>query len=90
VKRVVQRLTAERKSLSHPCFDARRFGRLLFERWQTITGGTTAFIAFASWLPGTGSQAAAVSYCGTTGVTGSATKYSRYAAGGYDADVRCY
>jgi hypothetical protein len=31
-----------------------------------------------------------VSYCGTTGVTGSVTKYSRYAAGGYDADVCCY
>jgi hypothetical protein len=58
--------------------------------WQTITGGTTSFSAFPSWRPGAGSQATAQSYCGTTGVTGGAVKYSQYSSGGYDADVRCY
>lgn len=58
--------------------------------WQTITGGTAAFSSFPSWRPGAASQTVAQSYCGTTGVTGGATKYSQYAAGGYDADVRCY
>lgn len=58
--------------------------------WQTITGGTTVFSSFPSWRPGAGGQASAQSYCGTTGVTGGPTKYSQYAAGGYDADVRCY
>ena len=28
-------------------------------------------------------------YCGTAGVTGGPTKYSQYASGGFDADVRC-
>jgi hypothetical protein len=57
--------------------------------WQTITGGTTAFAAFPSWRPGAGSRTAAQSYCGTAGVTGGPTKYSQYASGGFDADVRC-
>jgi len=58
--------------------------------WQTITGGTSAFAALPSWRPGAGGQVTAQSYCGTTGVTGGPTKYSQYASGGYDADVRCY
>ena len=58
--------------------------------WQTITGGTTAFSADPSWRAGAGTQAAAQSYCGTLGVTGGRIKYSQYAAGGFDADVRCY
>jgi hypothetical protein len=58
--------------------------------WQTITGNTTAFSSFPSWRPGAGNQTAAQSYCSTNGVTGGPTKYSQYAAGGYDADVRCY
>jgi hypothetical protein len=58
--------------------------------WQAITGGTTAFAGLPGWRPGAGAQAAAQSYCGTTGVTGGPLKYSQYASGGYDADVRCY
>lgn len=58
--------------------------------WQTITGGTTAFTASPSWRAGAGSQAGAQSYCGTVGFTGGPLKYSQYASGGYDADVRCY
>jgi hypothetical protein len=58
--------------------------------WLTITGGTTVFASFPSWRAGAGSQANAQSYCGTRGVTGGAIQYSQYAAGGYDADVRCF
>jgi len=57
--------------------------------WQTITGGTTAFSSHPSWRAGAGSRAKAQSYCGTTGFTGGPLTYSQYAAGGYDADVRC-
>lgn len=57
--------------------------------WQTITGGTTAFADRPSWRPGAGSQAQAQSFCGTVGFTGGPTRYSQYAAAGYDADVRC-
>jgi hypothetical protein len=57
--------------------------------WKTITGGTTAFASLPSWRPGASSQRVAQTYCGTTGVTGGATEYSQYAAGGFDADLRC-
>ena len=58
--------------------------------WGTITGNTRAFAALASWRAGAGSQSTAQSYCGTTGFTGGAIKYSQYASGGFDADVRCF
>jgi hypothetical protein len=58
--------------------------------WQSITGNTTAFASLPSWRPGAGSQSTAQSYCGKAGVTGGPTKYSQYASGGYDADVRCF
>jgi len=58
--------------------------------WQTITGLTSSFSAFPSWRPGAGSQTNAQSYCGSVGITGGPTKYSQYAANGYDADIRCY
>ena len=57
--------------------------------WQTITNGTTAFRSLPSWRPGAGSQRTAASFCGTNGVTGGPTRYSQYASGGFDADVRC-
>lgn len=57
--------------------------------WKSITGGTTAFASFPSWHPGAGSQHTAASLCGTAGVTGGPTRYSQYAAGGFDADARC-
>lgn len=58
--------------------------------WQTITGGTTSFAGYPSWRAGGGPQSAAQAYCGATGFTGGAIKYSQYTSGGYDADVRCY
>jgi len=57
--------------------------------WRTITGATTTFSAFPSWRPGADSQRVAVSYCGTTGVTGGIVAYSQFASAGYDGDVRC-
>jgi hypothetical protein len=57
--------------------------------WSAITGGTTAFASFPSWHPGAGSQKTASSLCGTTGITGGPVRYSQYASGGFDADVRC-
>ena len=58
--------------------------------WQTITGSSTAFAAFASWRPGAGTRKSAQSYCGTRGVTGGPIKYSQYRASGFDADIRCF
>jgi hypothetical protein len=58
--------------------------------WQSITGGTSVFASLPSWRPGGGGQHSAAAYCGTTGVTGGPVKYSQYASGGFDADVRCY
>jgi hypothetical protein len=58
--------------------------------WQTITGGTTVFSSYPSWHRGIGGRKTALSYCGTTGVTGGPVKYSQYRSGGFDADVRCF
>lgn len=57
--------------------------------WRTITGGTTAFATLPSWRAGAGTQGTAASFCGTVGFTGGPTRYSQYASGGFDADVRC-
>lgn len=57
--------------------------------WKAITGDTTAFASFPSWRPGASTQRTAASFCGTAGVTGGPTRYSQYASGGFDADVRC-
>jgi hypothetical protein len=58
--------------------------------WQAITGGTTAFSSLPSWRPGAAGRRTAMSYCGTSGVTGGPTEYSQYRSGGFDADVRCF
>src|SRR5262249_36206621 len=58
--------------------------------WKTLTGNTTTFSSSPSWRAGAGNRATAASYCGTTGITGGQIKYSQYASGGFDADVRCF
>jgi hypothetical protein len=58
--------------------------------WLSITSATTVFGSYPSWHAGSGSKRTAQSHCGTSGITGGPTKYSQYASGGYDADIRCY
>lgn len=58
--------------------------------WATITGDTTAFAAFPSWLPGAGAERQAQTRCSSIGANGGRARYSQYATNGYDGDVRCY
>ncbi|MFL5798331.1 MAG: hypothetical protein ACJ77A_10420 [Actinomycetota bacterium] len=57
--------------------------------WQSITGGTTAFSAYPSWVPGAGTLADAQSKCGGTGATGGPVALAQYLSGGFDGDYQC-
>jgi hypothetical protein len=57
--------------------------------WQTITGATTSFAAYASWLPGASSLAQAQANCNGAGVTGGGIALTQYPSGGFDGDYRC-
>ena len=57
--------------------------------WQTITGATASFAAYASWMPGAGSLAAAEGDCTGTGVTGGPVALTQYPDNGFDGDYRC-
>jgi hypothetical protein len=57
--------------------------------WQAITGGTTAFASYPSWVPGAGSLSQAQANCGGSGVTGGGVALAQYLSGGFDGDVRC-
>jgi hypothetical protein len=57
--------------------------------WRTITGGTSSFAAFPSWVPGAGSLSQAQANCAGGGVTGGGVALTQYPSGGFDADYRC-
>jgi hypothetical protein len=57
--------------------------------WSSITGGTTAFASYKSWLAGAGSLSTAQAACSGAGFTGGGVGLSQYASGGFDADVDC-
>ena len=57
--------------------------------WQSITGNTTAFSAYPSWVPGAGTLANAQSKCGGIGASGGRVALSQYLSGGFDGDYRC-
>ena len=57
--------------------------------WSSITGGTTAFATYKTWLAGAGTQSTAQSACSGAGFTGGGVGLSQYASGGFDADVDC-
>jgi hypothetical protein len=57
--------------------------------WQSITGNTTSFAAYPSWLPGASSLSQAQANCTGAGVTGGGVALTQYPANGFDGDYRC-
>jgi hypothetical protein len=58
-------------------------------QWNQITGGTSDFVANASWVAGVGSQKNAKSHCAGTGFTRGGVALAQYASAGFDADLAC-
>jgi hypothetical protein len=58
-------------------------------QWNQITGGTSDFSAYPSWVAGADSAEQAVGICGTKGFTGGRVALVQYLAGGFDADFLC-
>lgn len=57
--------------------------------WQAITGSTTVFSSFPSWVPGAASLADAESRCTAIGFTGGAVALVQFVSGNLDNDYRC-
>jgi len=57
--------------------------------WQTITGGTSRFAAYPSWIPGASSLVQAQGDCASPGVTGGRVALTQYPDNGFDGDYRC-
>jgi hypothetical protein len=60
-----------------------------FSDWQTITGNTTSFAAYKSWIPGASTLSQAQANCGGGGVTGGGVALTQYPSNGFDADYQC-
>ncbi len=58
-------------------------------QWNQITGSTTVFSAYPSWVAGAGSAGQAVVDCAAGGFTGGRVALVQYPAGGFDADLLC-
>ena len=58
-------------------------------QWNQITGGTSAFSAYPSWVAGASSARQAVTDCSAKGFTGGRVALAQYLAGGFDADFLC-
>ena len=58
-------------------------------QWGVITGGSTAFSAYTSWIAGVGNLRNAQSRCVGTGFTGGGITLAQYAFSGFDADLIC-
>ena len=58
-------------------------------QWDVITGNTSAFAAYQSWVAGSGDTLSASINCGGPGFTGGGIALSQYQSGGYDVDLRC-
>jgi hypothetical protein len=58
-------------------------------QWNVITGGSGTFSAYHSWVAGVSSQKTASAHCAGVGFTGGGVELAQYAAGGFDADLRC-
>jgi hypothetical protein len=57
--------------------------------WQSITGSTTVFSSFPSWVPGAASLADAQSRCTGAGFTGGGVALAQFVSGGFDNDYQC-
>jgi hypothetical protein len=58
-------------------------------QWGVITGGTTTFSAYPSWVAGAADAAGAAANCAGPGFTGGGVTLAQYPSGGFDADLRC-
>ena len=58
-------------------------------QWGVITGGSSAFGAYASWIAGVGNLQNAQSHCVGSGFTGGGIALAQYASNGFDADLVC-
>jgi Bacterial Ig-like domain (group 2) len=58
-------------------------------QWGVITGGTSAFSAYPSWVAGAADAAGASANCAGPGFTGGGVTLAQYPSGGFDADLRC-
>ena len=57
--------------------------------WQTITGNTSSFAAYRSWVPGAGSLTQAQADCSGAGFTGGGVALTQFPSGGFDGDYQC-
>ena len=58
-------------------------------QWGVITGGTTTFSAYPSWIAGATDASGASADCSGPGFTGGAVWLAQYPSGGFDANVLC-
>ena len=58
-------------------------------QWNQITGGTSDFSAYPSWVAGANSAEQAVGICSAEGFTGGRVALVQYLSGGFDADFLC-
>ena len=56
--------------------------------WQSITGSSSAFSTYPSWVPGASNLAGAQANCSRS-ITGGVVVYAQYPSRGYDADYIC-
>jgi hypothetical protein len=57
--------------------------------WNEITGGTSAFAAYPSWVAGASTLRGAKTNCGRPAFTGGSVDLTQYFSKGFDADYRC-
>lgn len=57
--------------------------------WQTITGSSSAFAGYPSWVPGASSQSDAQARCSTPGVSGGPTALVQFPSSGFGSDLSC-
>jgi hypothetical protein len=58
-------------------------------QWHEITGGTSDFSAYPSWVAGANTPLQAGAFCLGEGFTGGRVELVQYPAGGFDADLLC-
>jgi hypothetical protein len=58
-------------------------------QWGVITGETSAFSAYSSWVAGAADAVGASANCAGPGFTGGGVTLAQYPSGGFDADLRC-
>jgi hypothetical protein len=58
-------------------------------QWNQITGGTTAFASYPSWVAGATTARQAASICGGSGFTGGRVAVAQFFAKGFDANLPC-